>query len=122
MQVQRLNELLLSAKRSPRARGVQRRPSGRDKTRRSFRRSSAGLEASVEDADEPVGQPPQNRTVIKTAVAQFAVVSAGTGKSATPRTPVSSAHRRADRPRPNRPTTTFFLPEAEVIGLVPAWS
>lgn len=38
----------------------------------------AGLEAPVQDADEPVRQLPQGGTVIETAVSLFVVVGAGT--------------------------------------------
>ena len=74
----------------------------------------------MEDADEPIGQPPQNRTVIKTAVAQFVVVSAGTGEVCNAENACEFGAPTSRSPKLNRSTTTFILPEVRVIGLVPA--
>ena len=41
----------------------------------------AGLEASVQDADEPVGQLPQGRAVVEASGALFVVVGTSAGRS-----------------------------------------
>ena len=42
----------------------------------------AGLEASVQDADEPVGQPAQGVVVLDSAGAELVVEGAGAGRGA----------------------------------------
>ena len=80
----------------------------------------AGLEASVQDADEPVGELAQRGVVAGAAGALPVVVGAGAGRAAQRRERLG--HQRVDEPvvvhEPG--ATVFFLPEARVIGLVPA--
>jgi hypothetical protein len=53
-----------------------------------------GLEASMQDADKPVGQPLERVVVFDSAGAEVIVEGAGAGRSVQgPRRPAPSAHR-----------------------------
>jgi sarcosine oxidase gamma subunit len=79
-----------------------------------------GLEASVQDADEPVGDPPQGVVVLGAAGAELVVEGAG-ARDAFRDAKAWALSASASRPlRMKRAATTFFLPGARVRGLVPA--
>ncbi len=80
----------------------------------------AGLQASVQDAGEPVGQPPQGVVVPGTFGAGLVVEGAGAGDAFSD---ANAQVIRASMSRSlwmNRAATTFFLPGSRVIGLVAA--
>jgi hypothetical protein len=88
----------------------------------------AGLEASVEDADEPAGELAQGSVVLGAAGALGVVEGPGDFLMATD-TPgeLPSADRAwaisasmSRSLRMNRAATTFFFPDARVSGEVPA--
>jgi hypothetical protein len=71
----------------------------------------AGLQASVQDADEAVGEPSQGVVVLDAAGAEAVVEGAGAGRGVQGREGLGV--ERVDE-------TTFFFPDARVTGLVPA--
>jgi hypothetical protein len=76
--------------------------------------------AAVQDADQPIAQRPQGLMVGGATSPQAVVVAAGTGEPVN----AANAHRWQAVVSPRLPTaranTTWRLPEARVIGAVPA--
>src|SRR6266516_1080000 len=80
----------------------------------------AGLEAAVQDADEPVGELAQRGPVAGAACALLVVVGAGSGEAFKA---VKAWPSRASRSRSlctYRARTVLRLPDLRVIGLVAA--
>ena len=79
----------------------------------------AGLQASVQDADEAVGEPAERVAVVESFGALLVVEGARPGDACSEE---KAQDIRASTSRSlwmNRAATTFFLPDARVIGLVP---
>ena len=79
-----------------------------------------GLEASVQDADEPVGEAPQGVVVLDSAGAELVVEGAGAGRGV--QRGEGLGVEGVDEPVVVHVAghDQFFLPEARVIGLVAA--
>ena len=70
----------------------------------------ACLEASVQDADEPVGQPPQGVVVLDPAGAELVVVGACAGRGVQGRRLIGPARGPTRRPAQATATVTVRLP------------
>jgi hypothetical protein len=82
--------------------------------------AGAGFEAVVEDADERVGQLAQCGVVFDVAGLELVVVGAGAGGGVECAEGLGGEASMSRSLCTCRARTTFFLPEARVIGLVPA--
>lgn len=80
----------------------------------------AGLEAAVEDADEPVGELAQRSVVAGAAGTELVVVGASTGRGVQrgERLVINASMSRSLWTY--RAATILVLPDVRVIGLVPA--
>jgi hypothetical protein len=79
-----------------------------------------GLQASVQDADEPVGQAAERVIMFDPADAEAVVEGAGAGRGVQGREGLRV--QRVNQPVvvDEPAATTFFFPDARVIGLVAA--
>ena len=78
----------------------------------------AGLQASTQDADEPVGQPPQGVVMFDSPGAELVVERAGAGRGG--QGGEGLGHESVDEPVVwmNRAAMTFLFPAARVTGEV----
>jgi len=74
----------------------------------------------VEDADESVGELAQRGVVVGAACSLLAVVGPAPGELRSDMNAWAISASISRSLCTNRAATTFFLPEARVIGLVPA--
>jgi hypothetical protein len=80
----------------------------------------AGLEAAVEDADEAVGELAEGGVVLGAAGAFGVVEGAGAGRGGEGARAWAISASVSRSLRMNRAATTFFLPDARVMGEVAA--
>jgi len=76
----------------------------------------AGLQASVQDPDEPVRQPPQGVVVLDPAGAELVVEGAGAGRVFQGREGLRVERVGEAVVWMNRAATTLFFPDARVTG------
>ena len=74
----------------------------------------------MQDADEPVGELAQGRVVLGAAGALSVVEGAGSGRGAEAAKASAISASVSLSLRTNRAVTTFFFPDARVIGEVAA--